>query len=114
MITLYGIKNCDTVKKARTWLSDNNIEFKFHDFRADGINAQQVERWLKAVGPDILINKKGTSWRGLDATTQQHALKDPISVVVAHPTIVKRPVLEFGATVNIGFKPEQYAALLLK
>jgi Spx/MgsR family transcriptional regulator len=110
--TLYGIKNCDTVKKARLWLEANAASYRFHDFRADGLGEAKVQQWIDAVGLDALINKRSTTWKnftedeklGIFTPSQAPAL------IVAHPTIIKRPVLETGRTTQVGFKAEQYAA----
>lgn len=112
MITLYGIPNCDTVKKARTWLADNNIEFTFHDFRKDGLTAAQVDTWLTSLGCDTLINKRSTSWKALSDEVKT-SLNDATaaSLVVASPTLIKRPLLDRDGSYSVGFKAADYQAL---
>ncbi len=116
MTTLYGIKNCDTVKKARKWLDANDQSYTFHDFRADGLSASQINTWLKQVDGQILINKRSTTWKQL--SDQQKSLfgaeslsKDAIAIVVDNPTLIKRPVLETPKEVTVGFKENEYKAL---
>jgi len=114
MTTLYGIKNCDTVKKARRWLDDHDIDYRFHDFRVDGVNDKQLARWTKLLGWETLLNRRGTTWRGLDETrrSQISDARSAIEAMCAQPALIKRPVLEIDNTVHVGFKPEDYATLL--
>ena len=111
--TIYGISNCDTVRKARKWLEAEAITFDFHDFRKQGLNAEQVERWCAAAGLDKVLNKRGTTWRQLPdevkANTDEAALK---ALLLEQPTLIKRPVLELDdGRIEIGFKADLYAAL---
>lgn len=113
MTTIYGISNCDTVRKARKWLEAEAVAFDFHDFRKQGLNAEQVERWCAAAGLDKVLNKRGTTWRQLPDTvkacTDETALK---ALLLEQPTLIKRPVLELDdGRIEIGFKAEQYAAV---
>ena len=112
MTTLYGINNCDTVKKARKWLDDNGKQYTFHDFRKDGITEQQVQKWVAALGWETLINKRSTTWKELDEPTRA-ALNDStvIAVVVQHPTLIKRPLLESADHIGVGFKAADYQTL---
>lgn len=111
-ITLYGIKNCDTVKKARRWLDDRGVNYQFHDLRADGLSAEQVTGWLHELGMD-LVNQRSTSWKALDeATREQLTAANATPVILAHPTLIKRPLLDTGRERRVGFKPDDYAALL--
>ena len=109
MITLYGIKNCDTVKKARRWLDDHSIEYQFHDFRVDGLSAQAVAEWLDELGWETLVNKRSTSWKQLDPDT-----KDAMStmtakaVILAQPTLIKRPLLDTGHSISTGFSEASF------
>ena len=109
---LYGIPNCDTVRKARKWLAQHDIDYGFHDLRQDGIDAARMKRWLKKAEWEILLNRRGTTWR-----TLPNAVKDDLdgaqamSLMIAHPTLIKRPVLEIGAAVHVGFKADHYAEL---
>lgn len=108
-ITLYGIKNCDTVKKARDWLSAQHIDYHFHDFRSDGLTAAQVNDWIQAVGLETLVNKRSTTWKALDEKTK--AAFDEASaatVIVEHPTLIKRPLLDTGTQQIVGFKTADY------
>lgn len=112
MTTLYGIPNCDTVKKARTWLTAQGHDFRFHDFRKDGLDAAPVARWHAAVG-DKLINRKGTTWRGLDAAAQLSAgdAAGAQALAVAYPALIKRPVVEWpDGSVTVGFDATDWAA----
>ncbi|WP_049722536.1 ArsC family reductase [Gilvimarinus polysaccharolyticus] len=112
--TLYGIKNCDTVKKARQWLDANGFNYQFHDFRADGLNESKVQQWIDAVGLDALINKRSTTWKGFSEQEKIHiftAAKAP-ALIIANPTIIKRPVLETASHTQVGFKAEQYQSCL--
>ncbi len=112
MTTLYGIKNCDTVRKARKWLEARGVDYRFHDLRADGLAAADLDRWLTAVGWEVLLNRRGTSWRQLDA-----AVRDGVDAAKARelmleqPTLIKRPVLEQAGTVRVGFSEADYATL---
>ena len=109
MTTLYGIKNCDTVKKARKWLDENNIEFTFHDFRIDGLNADQVQTWVAQLGWETLVNKRSTTWKQLDDATKESLNDDSVvAVVVANPTLIKRPLLDLDGTYSVGFKAADY------
>ena len=109
---IHGIANCDTVKKSRKWLAENAGEVTFHDFRKDGLDATQAARWYAAVG-DRLINRKGTTWRALDAAEQATAA-DPSgaqALAVAHPALIKRPVVEWpDGEITVGFDAADWAA----
>jgi arsenate reductase (glutaredoxin) len=108
MTILYGIANCDTVKKARTWFDAHQVAYQFHDFKKQGVTAQSVDTWIKAVGWEALINKKGTTWRKL-AAAEQAAVVDAASaraLMLAQPSAIKRPVVVRGETVSVGFCPE--------
>ena len=116
MITLYGIPNCDTVKKARTWLTDHGHSYAFHDFKKQGVPQPQIDQWLKAVGWDALINRKGTSWRLLDDATRAAVVDAAAARAVAllQPSVIKRPVVEWAdGRVTVGFKPEEFAARMV-
>ncbi|MCG8380568.1 MAG: ArsC family reductase [Proteobacteria bacterium] len=111
-ITLYGIKNCDTVKKARQWLDKQTVPYSFHDFRKDGINKTLINDFLKQIDMEILINKRGTSWRKLtdkekDIKTKSQAVK----IMLEHPTVIKRPVLLKNKKYYIGFNDELYKSI---
>jgi len=112
MITLYGIPNCDTVKKARTWLTDHGINYTFHDFKKQGVPEAQLDHWLKTVGWETVVNRKGTMWRGLDDATKASVVDTASAraVVLGAPSVVKRPVVVWAdGTVTVGFKPELFA-----
>ena len=115
MITLYGIPYCDTVKKARTWLTEHAVPYQFHDFKKQGVPPAQLDAWLQALGWETLVNRKGTMWRQLDAAAQA-AVVDAASaraLVLTQASIIKRPVVEWAdGSVSVGFKPEAFAARL--
>lgn len=112
MTTLYGIKNCDTVKKARDWLTKNNIAYHFHDLRTDGLTAAQVERWISEIGLETLVNKRSTTWKALDdATKDRFNETTAVSVIIENPTLVKRPLLDTGSRKHVGFKDTEYQAI---
>jgi arsenate reductase len=114
MITVYGIPNCDTVRKARKWLSANNIEFIFFDMRKDGLTGRIVNEWLKYVSLDELINRRGPSWRKLPEK-QRDSLKksNAAKLILAHPTIVKRPVIDNDGSFFVGFDEARYRKAFL-
>lgn len=114
MATLYGIKNCDTVKKARKWLAEAGHEVTFHDFRADGLDSKRVTQWLKQLGTDALVNKRSTTWKQLN-DDQKQQIQDQnhekiVGLLIENPTLIKRPVLETENNVQVGFKAEDYEA----
>ncbi|MEZ5506234.1 MAG: ArsC family reductase [Gammaproteobacteria bacterium] len=112
-ITLYGIPNCDTVKKARTWLTDNGIAYRFHDFRKDGLDAATVKGWIATLGLDTVLNRKGTTWRQLPEAVRNNISDDnAIALLVEQPTLIKRPVLVRGKALKCGFKADEYATIL--
>lgn len=109
---LYGIKNCDSVKKARQWLEEKGVEYRFHDFRGDGLSKDQLQGWLARVGAETLINNRSTTWKQLTEQDQKLAMGSNASaVVLANPTLIKRPVLEHGDKILVGFSPEDYEKL---
>ena len=112
-VTLYGIPNCDQVKKARNWLEAHHVEYAFHDFKKRGLSAGLARGWIDAAGVERVINRKGTTWRALDDTRKAMADKPPgaLSLVTDNPSLVKRPVLESGGKLTIGFDPDTYASL---
>ncbi len=108
-ITIYGIKNCDTMKKARAWLDQHGIAYAFHDYKAAGIERARLEGWSRDVGWETLLNRAGTTFRALpekdkDGLTEKKA----IALMMAQPSMIKRPVLDLGGRLVVGFKPEQY------
>ncbi|PRF72957.1 arsenate reductase [Burkholderia multivorans] len=113
-VVVYGIPNCNTVKKARVWLDEHGVAFEFHDFKKAGVSAPLIEDWLKDVPLDTLVNKRGTTWRELDdamkaaADTQAGA----VALMIHKPSVIKRPVLVVdGRVKSVGFAADQYAAL---
>ena len=112
MTTLYGIKNCDTIKKAKNWLEANNIEFQFHDFRKDGLDKAQLQQWIDELGWEILLNKRGTTWRQLpDDVKENIDAKSVVTIMLENPAIIKRPVLDMGSKRVVGFKDTDYQQL---
>ena len=113
MITLYGIPNCDTVKKARKWLDAEAVDYTFHDFRADGLELPLLQSWLKTHALLDIVNRRSATWRQLsDAQKALLGKGEGLDILLAQPTLIKRPVLEKdGAVVSIGFKEADYRAL---
>ncbi|MGH8804320.1 MAG: ArsC family reductase [Polaromonas sp.] len=112
MITLYGIPNCDTVKKARAWLTEQGQTYTFHDFKKQGVPEGRLDGWIKAVGWEKLVNRQGTTWRRLDPAAQA-AVRDAASVralLLAHPSVIKRPVADWGQGITVGFDAASWAA----
>lgn len=110
-VTLYGIPNCDTVKKARTYLDGRGVEYHFHDYKKAGIEAADLERWTRQVGWEKLLNKAGTTFKKLpDADKADIDEQKAIALMLANPSMIKRPVVEGGALLLVGFKPEIYDA----
>jgi arsenate reductase (glutaredoxin) len=117
-ITLYGIPNCDTVKKARAWLAGAGAAVEFHDFKKQGVPQPQLDAWLASAGWETLLNRKGTTWRKLDAATQA-AASDAASakaLMLAQPSVIKRPVVEWGdpahPAITVGFDAQRFAQAL--
>ena len=109
-VTIYGIKNCDTMKKARTWLDDHGVAYAFHDYKAEGIDKASLDRWAKDVSWEILLNRAGTTFRKLpDAQRDGVTEKKAIALMLEQPSMIKRPVLDVGGKLLVGFKPEAYA-----
>lgn len=110
-VTMYGIKNCDTVKKARDWLAAKGIDYAFHDYKTAGLNRATLEKWIKQVSWETLLNRAGTTFRKLpDAAKQNIDMKKAVTLMLEHTSLVKRPVLEAEGALLVGFKPEVYAA----
>ncbi|HEY0942722.1 MAG TPA: ArsC family reductase [Steroidobacter sp.] len=113
MTTIYGIKNCDTMKKARTWLDEHGVQYQFHDYKVSGIERDKLEAWCKKVGWEVLLNRAGTTFRKL-SESQRADLNErkAIALMLEQPSMIKRPVLEKGAKLLVGFKPADYRAAL--
>ena len=113
MITLYGIKNCNTVKNARTWLEQHGISYRFHDVRADGLTQEQLQYFTQHVDWQVLLNRSSSSWRQLSPEQQSDLNLDKvIALILQKPTLMKRPVLDNGDKILVGFKVEDYQQLL--
>ena len=111
-VTLHGIRNCDTVKKARLWLEAEGVDYAFHDFKTDGVSAAQLEDWCDRAGWEKLLNRAGTTFRKLPEAERADLSRDKaIALMKAQPSMIKRPVLQRGETITVGFQPEDYAQL---
>ena len=109
---LYGISNCDTVKKAKNWLELNNIDYKFHDFRKQGLEPEIIQNWLTQISWDKLLNKRSTTWRNLELEVQQSVnAENIIQLLVENPTLIKRPVLKVNGIINVGFNADTYQGI---
>ena len=112
MVTLYGIKNCDTVKKARKWLDVHGIDYRYHDFRLDGLAEDSLQQWLDELGWETLVNKRSTSWKQLDPGAR--ASMDTVAAkaaIMAQPTLIKRPLLDTGHSISTGFSEDNYGRI---
>ena len=109
---IYGIPNCDTMKKARAWLESQGVAYEFHDYKKAGIERSKLEAWLKAVGWEVLLNRAGTTFRKLPESARSGLTEAKATrLMLEQPSMIKRPVLERGKTLLVGFNPEKYAAL---
>lgn len=113
-ITVYGIPNCDSVKKARVWLTDHGVDHVFHDFKKQGVPPEAVDLWLNHVGWEVLVNRKGTTWRKLDPALQASVVDKASAraLMLEHTSVVKRPLVVKGQTVIVGVNPEAWASVI--
>ena len=112
-LQMYGIKNCDTVKKARAWLESRGIAYGFHDYKSAGVDRQLLEQWTRELGWETVLNRSGTTFRKLDPKdTADLDAKKAVALMLAHPSAIKRPIVTGGKRLLVGFKPETYAAEL--
>lgn len=110
---LYGIRNCDTVKKARKWLDDQGISYEFHDFKKDGLDEALLSQWESAVGWELLLNRRGTTWRKLsDEVRDTIGAQSAHSIMLENTSIIKRPVVEYEGSVYVGFNANDWASLI--
>ena len=111
---LYGIPNCDTVKKARKWLDANGHDYTFHDYKKEGADADKLEAWVAALGVDVVLNKRGTTYRKLSDAEKADAADShkAVAVLVQHPSMIKRPVVEYPGGTLVGFKEDEWSASL--
>ena len=114
MTTVFGITQCDTVKKACRWLDQHGTTYVFHDFRVDGLKPEQVATWLATVGAEKLINKRSTTFRQLDEPTKTKLESDPVAVLLQHPTLIKRPVVEHNGAMSAGFSDTQFTQIFTR
>jgi len=111
-VTLYGISNCDTVKKSRKWLDAAGVNYAFHDFRADGLEPSQVTAWVDELGWETIINRRSTTWRGLEPESRDAMSNaSAVTAILAAPTLIKRPLLDTGSARHVGFSVAAYAAI---
>lgn len=110
-ITMYGIPNCDTVRKARAWLDGRGVALAFHNYKTAGVDAARLAGWVDRVGWEVLLNRAGTTFRKLDPADRDGIDRDKaIALMVANPSLIKRPVVEHGGGLLVGFRPDDYAA----
>jgi arsenate reductase len=113
MIVIYGIRNCDTVKKARAWLDGHRVAYAFHDYKVAGVEKARLERWVSQLGWEKLLNRAGTTYRKLpEADRLDLTEKKAVALMLAQPAMIKRPILEMDGNISAGFRPEQYEKLL--
>jgi arsenate reductase (glutaredoxin) len=109
-ITIYGIKNCDTMKKARGWLDSHGVAYRFHDYKTEGITNEMIKRWCNELGWETLLNRAGTTFRKLpDADKEDLDARKALALMLAQPAMIRRPVLDLGGKLLVGFKPDIYA-----
>ena len=109
-VTIYGIKNCDTMKKARAWLDGHGVAYDFHDYKAVGVEKEKLKQWSDKLGWETLLNRAGTTFRKLpDADKEGLTERKALALMLAQPSMIKRPVIEKGTKLMVGFKPEEYA-----
>lgn len=114
-VTIHGIRNCDTMKKAFAWLGEHGVDYAFHDYKKAGVTRDMLERWCEAAGWEKVLNRAGTTFRKLPDEAKAELDRDrAIALMLDQPSMIKRPVLETGGALEIGFKPERYAALFEK
>jgi arsenate reductase (glutaredoxin) len=107
--TIYGIKNCDTMKKAFTWLDGHKVAYSFHDYKKEGIDRTRLEKWIKLAGWEVLLNRAGTTFKKLpDKDKTGLTEKKAIALMLSQPSMIKRPVIEKDAKLLVGFKPDEY------
>ncbi|PVM87952.1 ArsC family reductase [Caulobacter radicis] len=112
-VTIYGIKACDTMKKARTWLDEHGVAYAFHDYKVSGAVRADVERWVEALGWETVLNRAGTTFRKLpDSDKAGIDAKKAVELMLAQPSMIKRPMLDVDGKLLAGFKPDQYTAIL--
>jgi len=115
MTTLVGIKNCDSVKKARKWLEGHGVDYDFHDLREQGVEKTELAKWLDAVGWETLLNRRSTTWKQLSDTDRSDVERDKaLALMLANPTLIKRPVLITGKVIRAGFKDTDYKTIFGK
>lgn len=115
MLTIYGIPNCDTMKKARKWLDSHHIEYEFHDYKKQGITKAKLKDWCTKADWEQLLNRRGTTWRKLDEETKNSINKTKaIDIMAENTSIIKRPVIENNGSILIGFSDEEYSATFIK
>ncbi len=111
-ITLYGIRNCDSVRKARNWLEENGVAFQFHDFRRDGLEESRVRQWNNQLGWEKLLNRRSATWRQLAGEeTADIDTEKAITLMLQHPALIKRPLLDWGGHYQVGFNAEEWRKL---
>lgn len=113
MFVMYGIKNCDTIKKARKWLEENKVAYEFFDYKKEGVSAELADGFVKELGWEALINKRGTTWRNLPEDTKNN-IDETVAkqLMMENPSIIKRPLLDTGTKKVLGFKADEYQALI--
>lgn len=114
-IHLHGIPNCDTIKKARKWFETNGLEFTFHDYKRDGVDADKIKAWIADKGVDVVLNKRGTTFRRLsdEEKTDAADINKAVALLVQHPSMIKRPVVEYPEGILVGFKEDEWSATFL-
>jgi arsenate reductase (glutaredoxin) len=112
-LTIYGIPNCDSVKKTRSLLDERGVSYSFHDYKKLGVPEMELRRWVKTAGRDVVLNRKGTTWRALDDAVKVSVIDDAsaIAVMLANPSTIKRPIITDSASIIVGFDAEAIAAL---
>ncbi|WP_312363539.1 ArsC family reductase [Sphingobacterium sp.] len=114
MLQVYGIKNCNTVQKALTWLEDNNVPFQFHDFKKEGVSVDKLKEWETQIDWQALVNKKGTTWKKLSPETQEQVIDSDSAnkILQENTSMIKRPVIEYKKGILLGFNEEEYVTNL--
>jgi len=114
MVEMYGIANCDTIRKARRWLAGHDVDYLFHDYKKQGVDVRQLARWVERVGWEVLLNKRGTTWRKLSDADKMDMDRDKaITLMGEHSSMIKRPVLIVDDQIEVGFSEQRYHGLLI-